>query len=41
LPAFSRILNPTVSFGVVKNGEVVPAGNGGFVNPFTILTGLK
>ena len=41
LPTFSRILNPTVSFGVVKSGVVVPAGNGGFVNPFTILTGLK
>jgi ABC-type branched-subunit amino acid transport system substrate-binding protein len=41
LPSFSRILNPTVSFGVVKSGVVVPAGSGGFVNPFTILTGLK
>jgi ABC-type branched-subunit amino acid transport system substrate-binding protein len=41
LPTFSRILNPTVSFGVVKSGVVVPAGDGGFVNPFTILTGLK
>jgi ABC-type branched-subunit amino acid transport system substrate-binding protein len=41
LPSFSRILNPTVSFGVVKNSVVVPAGSGGFVNPFTILTGLK
>ena len=41
LPTFSRILNPTVSFGIVKNGVAVPAGSGGFVNPFTILTGLK
>lgn len=41
LPEFSRILNPTVSYGVVKNGEIVTQGDGGFVNPFTTLTGLK
>jgi branched-chain amino acid transport system substrate-binding protein len=41
LKDFSRILNPTVSFGVVKNGEVVTAGDSGFVNPFTVLTGLN
>jgi branched-chain amino acid transport system substrate-binding protein len=41
LKSFSRILNPTVSFGIVKNGEVVTAGKGGFVNPFTMLTSLK
>jgi branched-chain amino acid transport system substrate-binding protein len=41
LPDFSRILNPTVAFGVVKSGVVVASGSGGFVNPFTTLTGLK
>jgi hypothetical protein len=41
LKTFTRILNPTVSFGVVKNGAVVKAGKGGFVNPFTMLTSLK
>jgi branched-chain amino acid transport system substrate-binding protein len=38
LSSFSRILNPTVTFGVVKNGQLVSAG-GGFVNPFTMLSG--
>ncbi len=37
LPAFSRILNPTVTFGVVSNGQLVTEG-GGFVNPFTMLS---
>jgi ABC-type branched-subunit amino acid transport system substrate-binding protein len=41
LKDFSRILNPTVSFGVIKNGEIVTAGNAGFLNPFTTLTSLK
>jgi branched-chain amino acid transport system substrate-binding protein len=41
LSSFSRILNPTVSFGVVKGGQVVTSGSGQFVNPFTTLTGLK
>ena len=36
LPTFSRILNPTVTYGVVKNGQLVTEG-GGFVNPFTQL----
>jgi len=38
LPTFSRILNPTVTFGIVKNGQLVSEG-GGFVNPFTMLSG--
>lgn len=38
LSSFSRILNPTVTFGVVKNGQLVSEG-GGFVNPFTTLSG--
>ncbi len=37
LPAFSRILNPTVTFGVVRNGQLVTEG-GGFVNPFAQLS---
>jgi ABC-type branched-subunit amino acid transport system substrate-binding protein len=37
LPTFSRILNPTVTFGVVSNGQLVTEG-GGFVNPFTMLS---
>jgi hypothetical protein len=41
LATFTRILNPTVSYGVIKNGAIVPAGNSGFVNPFTTLTGGK
>jgi ABC-type branched-subunit amino acid transport system substrate-binding protein len=41
LKSFTRILNPTVSFGVVKNGEIVTAGDGGFLNPFTTLTNMK
>jgi ABC-type branched-subunit amino acid transport system substrate-binding protein len=41
LKDFSRILNPTVSYGVVKNGEIVTAGSGGYVNPFTTLASLK
>jgi branched-chain amino acid transport system substrate-binding protein len=36
LPAYPRILNPTITYGVVKNGAVQPSG-GGFVNPFTNL----
>jgi branched-chain amino acid transport system substrate-binding protein len=38
LPAFSRIVNPTVTYGVVKNGQLVTEG-GGFVNPFAQLSG--
>ena len=38
LAAFHRILNPTVTYGVVKNGQLVTEG-GGFVNPFTQLSG--
>jgi branched-chain amino acid transport system substrate-binding protein len=38
LPTFSRILNPTVTYGVVKNGQLVTEG-GGFVNPFSQLSG--
>jgi branched-chain amino acid transport system substrate-binding protein len=38
LAAFTRILNPTVTFGVVRNGQLVSEG-GGFVNPFTMLSG--
>jgi hypothetical protein len=30
-----------VSYGVVKNAEIVTAGDGGFVNPFTTLASLK
>jgi branched-chain amino acid transport system substrate-binding protein len=37
LSAFTRILNPTVTYGVVKNGELVTEG-GGFANPFTQLS---
>jgi hypothetical protein len=36
LPAYPRILNPTITYGAVKNGAVQPLG-GGFVNPFTNL----
>jgi ABC-type branched-subunit amino acid transport system substrate-binding protein len=36
LPTYPRILNPTITYGVVKNGVVQPSG-GGFVNPFTNL----
>ena len=36
LPAYPRILNPTITYGVVKNGVVQPSA-GGFVNPFTNL----
>jgi branched-chain amino acid transport system substrate-binding protein len=36
LPAYPRILNPTITYGVVKNGALEPSG-GGFVNPFTDL----
>jgi ABC-type branched-subunit amino acid transport system substrate-binding protein len=38
LTSFQRILNPTVTFGVVQNGQLVTEG-GGFVNPFTMLSG--
>ena len=37
LSAYPRILNPTITYGVVKNGALEPSG-GGFVNPFTNLT---
>jgi branched-chain amino acid transport system substrate-binding protein len=37
LATFRRILNPTVTYGVVKNGQLVTEG-GGFVNPFTQLS---
>jgi ABC-type branched-subunit amino acid transport system substrate-binding protein len=36
LPAYPRILNPTITYGVVKNGVLEPSA-GGFVNPFTDL----
>lgn len=39
LISFHRILNPTVTFGVVRNGQLVTEG-GGFVNPFTELSGM-
>jgi ABC-type branched-subunit amino acid transport system substrate-binding protein len=32
VPGFARIVNPTVTFGVVKSGKVVPQGKG-FTNP--------
>jgi ABC-type branched-subunit amino acid transport system substrate-binding protein len=40
LSSFSRILNPTVAYGVVKGGKLVTTGSG-FVNPFTSLSGQK
>jgi ABC-type branched-subunit amino acid transport system substrate-binding protein len=35
IPGFSRIVNPTVVFGTVRGGKVVPMP-GGFVNPFAL-----
>lgn len=40
LNSYSRILNPTVTFGVVKNGQLVTDG-GGFVNPFSEPAGTR
>lgn len=36
VPAYPRLLNPTVQFGVLQNGVIKPDGKG-FVNPFTLL----
>jgi ABC-type branched-subunit amino acid transport system substrate-binding protein len=36
-----RIYNTEVAIGVVKNGKLVPAGSGGFVDPFKALAALK
>lgn len=36
-----RIYNTDVAIGVVKNGKLVPAGSGGFVDPFKALAALK
>ncbi len=38
LKDYPRIYNPTVAFGVIKNGVLQPTGNG-LVNPFTLLSG--
>ena len=35
IPGFSRIVNPTVTFGVVRAGKVVPQGKG-FTNPLVV-----
>jgi hypothetical protein len=35
IPGFSRIVNPTVTFGVVRGGKVVPQGKG-FTNPLVV-----
>jgi branched-chain amino acid transport system substrate-binding protein len=40
LAGFTRILNPTVAYGVVQNGKLTSAG-AGFVNPFAELSALK
>ncbi|HEY3713358.1 MAG TPA: ABC transporter substrate-binding protein [Jatrophihabitantaceae bacterium] len=40
LKDFSRILNPTVTYGVVQNGKLVSNGKG-FINPFTELASLN
>jgi ABC-type branched-subunit amino acid transport system substrate-binding protein len=40
LAAYSRILNPTVIYGVVQDGAVKSDGTG-FVNPFSSLSGAK
>jgi ABC-type branched-subunit amino acid transport system substrate-binding protein len=40
LSGYSRILNPTITYGVVKNGVLTPDGQG-FVNPFTSLAAGK
>lgn len=37
LTAFSRILNPAVTFGVVRDGQLITEG-GGFVNPSIMLS---
>lgn len=36
-----RIFNTEVANGVVKDGKLVPAGSGGFVDPFKALAALK
>jgi hypothetical protein len=36
LSAYPRILNPTITYGVIKNGVLEPSA-GGFVDPFTDL----
>lgn len=40
LAGYSRILNPTVTYGIVRGGKAVPDGKG-FINPFTSLSGQK
>ncbi len=40
LPDYKRIINPTVTYGVVQGGKLVSNGKG-FVNPFSQLSALK
>jgi branched-chain amino acid transport system substrate-binding protein len=36
-----QIYNPEVAIGVVKDGKLLPAGSGGFVDPFKALAAMK